>query len=86
MQKKRAEVLRGDAVPRENRVMLGDLFKLLEANYELRRNRSIDSLRRRRPSEQVEDVYLASPVNLADEADRNVMMQRARAVISSGSG
>jgi RNA polymerase sigma-70 factor (ECF subfamily) len=45
------------------------------------RNRSIDSLRRKRPSEQIEDVYLASPFNLADEATRNVMMQRARAVI-----
>lgn len=45
------------------------------------RNRSIDSLRRKRPSEQVEEVYLASPFNLADEAERNAMMQRARAVI-----
>jgi RNA polymerase sigma-70 factor (ECF subfamily) len=45
------------------------------------RNRSIDALRRRRPSEQVEEVYLASPVNLADEAERNTMMQRARAII-----
>ena len=45
------------------------------------RNRSIDTLRRRRPSEQVEEVYLASPFNLADEAERNTLMQRARAVI-----
>jgi len=45
------------------------------------RNRAIDSLRRKRPSEQIEDVYLASPVSLADEADRNAMMKRARAVI-----
>ena len=46
------------------------------------RNRAIDILRRKRPSEQVEEVYLASPFNLADEAERNTMMQRARAVIS----
>ena len=45
------------------------------------RNRSIDVLRRKRPSEQVEQVYLASPFDLAQEAERNHMMQRARAVI-----
>jgi RNA polymerase sigma-70 factor, ECF subfamily len=45
------------------------------------RNRSIDTLRRKRPSEQVENVYLASSFDLASEAERNVMMQRARAVI-----
>ena len=45
------------------------------------RNRSIDTLRRKRPSEQVEEVYLASPFNLADEAERNTLMQRARAII-----
>lgn len=45
------------------------------------RNRSIDTLRRKRPSEQVEEVYLASPFDLASEAERNTMMQRARTVI-----
>ena len=45
------------------------------------RNRSIDMLRRKRPSEQVEEVYLASSFNLADEAERNTMMEKARAVI-----
>ena len=45
------------------------------------RNRSIDALRRKRPTEQVEEVYLASPVNLADEAARNLMMERARLAI-----
>ena len=45
------------------------------------RNRAIDTLRRKRPSEQVEEVYLASPFNLADEAERNTLMQRARAII-----
>ena len=45
------------------------------------RNRSIDTLRRRRPTDQVEEVYLASSFNLAEEAERNNMMERARSVI-----
>lgn len=45
------------------------------------RNRSIDTLRRRRPTDQVEEVALASPCNLAEEAERNNMMERARAAI-----
>jgi RNA polymerase sigma-70 factor, ECF subfamily len=45
------------------------------------RNRSIDALRRRRPSTNVEDVVLASSCNLADEAERNSLMERARTVI-----
>jgi len=45
------------------------------------RNRSIDTLRRKRPSEQVEEVYLASSFDLADEAERSVLMQRARGII-----
>src|SRR5579875_1118858 len=45
------------------------------------RNRSIDSLRRRRPTDQVEEVALASSFNLADEAERNSLMERARAAI-----
>ena len=45
------------------------------------RNRSIDALRRKRPSESVDDIGLASPYNLADEAERNMMMEKAREVI-----
>lgn len=45
------------------------------------RNRSIDTLRRKRPSESVDDVVLASPYNVADEAERNVLMERARSVM-----
>ena len=45
------------------------------------RNRSIDALRRKRPSEQVEDMALASNYNLADEAERNSLMEKARGVI-----
>ena len=46
------------------------------------RNRSIDLLRRRKPSDSVEDVILASPVNVASEAERNIMMEKVRRVIA----
>ncbi|WP_041593136.1 sigma-70 family RNA polymerase sigma factor [Terriglobus roseus] len=46
------------------------------------RNRSIDSLRRRKPSDSVEDIVLASPFNLAEDSERTVMMERARGVIT----
>jgi integrase len=36
---------RGDAAPREERVTVRDLFKLVEDNYKLRRNRSIATMR-----------------------------------------
>jgi RNA polymerase sigma-70 factor (ECF subfamily) len=45
------------------------------------RNRSIDTLRRKRPTVDVDDVPLASSFNLADEAERNSLMERARGVI-----
>ncbi len=45
------------------------------------RNRSIDALRRKRPSVSVDDIALASPCNLANEAERNSLMERARATI-----
>jgi RNA polymerase sigma-70 factor (ECF subfamily) len=45
------------------------------------RNRSIDVLRRRRPTEVVEEMSLPATGNLADEAEQNNMMERARAAI-----
>jgi len=45
------------------------------------RNRSIDALRRKRPTESVDDMSLASNYNLADEAERNSLMEKARGVI-----
>ena len=45
------------------------------------RNRSIDLLRRRKPTDSVDDVVLASPYNLAVEAERNIMMEKARTAI-----
>ena len=46
------------------------------------RNRSIDSLRRKRPTEVVDEIALASPFNLADEAERSLMMEKTRAAIT----
>lgn len=45
------------------------------------RNRAIDSLRRRRPSDSVEDVILAAPGNLASEAERNMLVAQIRVVL-----
>ena len=45
------------------------------------RNRSIDALRRRRPTESFDEIALASNYNLADEAERDGMMEKARGVI-----
>ncbi len=47
------------------------------------RNRSIDALRRKRPMESVDEIALASPYNLSDEAERNVMIEKARGVIQT---
>ena len=46
------------------------------------RNRSIDALRRRKPSESVEEVVLPSGVDVAGDAERNYTMERARAVMA----
>ncbi len=45
------------------------------------RNRSIDLLRRRKPTDSVDDVVLASSTDLAVESERNFMIERARAVM-----
>lgn len=47
------------------------------------RNRSIDTLRRRKPTDAVEDVVLTSPGNLADEAERHTMMEKVRGILRS---
>jgi RNA polymerase sigma-70 factor, ECF subfamily len=46
------------------------------------RNRAIDLLRRRKPTDSVEDVVLASSINVAEEAERNATMQKVRQVIA----
>ena len=45
------------------------------------RNRSIDTLRRKRPTEQVDGIALSSSFNLSEESERNIMMEKARGVI-----
>ena len=45
------------------------------------RNRSIDTLRRKRPSTSIENLPLMAPGSLADDAERSTMMERARANI-----
>lgn len=45
------------------------------------RNRSIDALRRKRPVDQIDDLALASNYNLANEAERDSMMEKARGII-----
>jgi RNA polymerase sigma-70 factor (ECF subfamily) len=45
------------------------------------RNRAIDALRRRRPSDPVDEVVLAAKTNLALEAERNTIMEKVRAVM-----
>jgi RNA polymerase sigma-70 factor, ECF subfamily len=47
------------------------------------RNRAIDMLRRRKPSDSVEDVVLASPGNLASEAEREALVQKVRQVLQN---
>jgi len=46
------------------------------------RNRAIDLLRRRKPSDSVDDVVLASSINVADEAVHNVMMEKVRRALA----
>jgi RNA polymerase sigma-70 factor (ECF subfamily) len=46
------------------------------------RNRAIDLLRRRKPSDSVDDVVLASSINVADDAERNVMMEKVQRALA----
>ena len=45
------------------------------------RNRAIDLLRRRRPTDPVEEIALASSFNLAGEAEQSLLMERAHIAI-----
>jgi RNA polymerase sigma-70 factor (ECF subfamily) len=42
------------------------------------RNRAIDTLRRRKPTDSVDDVVLASGKDVASEVERNSMMEKVR--------
>ena len=45
------------------------------------RNRAIDMLRRRKPTDSVEDVVLAAPFNLAADAEHNSVMEKIHKVL-----
>lgn len=45
------------------------------------RNRAIDIIRRRRPTDPVEEVVLTSETDLASEVERNRMMEKVRLVL-----
>jgi RNA polymerase sigma-70 factor (ECF subfamily) len=45
------------------------------------RNRAIDVLRRRHPSDPVDEVILPAPVDLASEAERNTLMEKLRSIM-----
>ena len=45
------------------------------------RNRAIDAIRRRKPTDAVDDVVLVSKTNLASETERNSMIEKVRAVL-----
>jgi RNA polymerase sigma-70 factor (ECF subfamily) len=47
------------------------------------RNRAIDSLRRRKPTDSMDDVILTSNTHLASEIERNMMMEKVRVVLKS---
>lgn len=47
----------------------------------LARNRAIDQLRRRRPSDSPEDVVLLSQVDVAADSERNLLMAKARSMM-----
>jgi RNA polymerase sigma-70 factor, ECF subfamily len=47
------------------------------------RHRAIDVLRRRRPTDAVEEVVLASGTNLAQDVEREAMMDKVRVVLNA---
>ncbi len=47
------------------------------------RNRSIDFLRQRRPTESCDEVVLPAATNLASEVERNSMMAKVRGVLKN---
>ncbi len=46
------------------------------------RNRAIDALRRRKPSDPVDEVVLPAKTNLASEAERNTIMEKVRGIMN----
>ena len=48
----------------------------------LSRNRAIDILRKRRPSDPIDDIQLPSPYDLGEDTEHNLMIGRVRLAIS----
>ena len=46
------------------------------------RNRAIDALRRRKPSDPVDELVLPAKTNLASEAERNTIMEKVRGIMN----
>jgi len=46
------------------------------------RNRAIDALRRRKPSDPVDEVVLPAKTNLASDVERNTIMEKVRLVMN----
>jgi RNA polymerase sigma-70 factor (ECF subfamily) len=49
----------------------------------LARNRAIDQVRRRKPTDSPEDVVLTAKGNLASETERNLLMEKVRGVLKA---
>ena len=47
------------------------------------RNRAIDKIRRRKPTDSPDDVVLESKTNLASETERNLLMEKVRDVLKN---
>lgn len=47
------------------------------------RNRCVDALRRRKPSDPVEDVVLPSSANVASEVEHRLVMERVRSALGN---
>ncbi len=47
------------------------------------RNRAIDKIRRRKPTDTPDDVVLESKTNLASETERNLLMEKVRGVLKN---
>lgn len=47
------------------------------------RNRAIDILRRRKPSDPIDDVVLPAETNVASEAERNSLMEKVRTAMNA---
>jgi RNA polymerase sigma-70 factor (ECF subfamily) len=47
------------------------------------RNRAIDVLRRRKPTDSVDEVVLVSKTNISSEIERNIMMEKIRELMKS---